>query len=81
MNSERTLNFYETDQPDQVLVEAECIFCHKIVQFIAPLQGLKDWANGKVCQEALPELTADQREMLISGICGQCWDSEVNLAY
>ena len=30
--------------------------------------------RGELIQEALPELSADQRELLISGTCPKCWD-------
>ena len=29
---------------------------------------------GENIQIAFPDLTADQREILISGICPECWD-------
>ncbi len=35
---------------------------------------LKAWVNGNKIQEVLPELSADQRELLISGTCGPCFD-------
>ncbi|MET3507067.1 hypothetical protein [Halalkalibacter oceani] len=30
--------------------------------------------NGEHIQNAAPYLTADERELLISGICGKCFD-------
>tara|TARA_B100000809_G_C14924066_1_gene454452 strand:- start:516 stop:731 length:216 start_codon:yes stop_codon:yes gene_type:complete len=38
------------------------------------VQGLADWRGGKLIQNALPELNADQRELLISGTCPTCWN-------
>lgn len=32
------------------------------------------WQNGKLAQDAFPYLSADEREMLISGICPDCWE-------
>ena len=32
--------------------------------------------EGVNIQNALPELSANEREMLITGICPNCWDSE-----
>lgn len=32
------------------------------------------WQEGQYVQDAFPELSADQREMLITGICGSCWE-------
>lgn len=37
----------------------------------------KDWfayVNGALVQDAFPYLFADEREMLISGICPGCWE-------
>lgn len=34
-----------------------------------------DWKSGKLLiQDALPDFTPDQREMLMTGICPDCWD-------
>lgn len=31
--------------------------------------------GGLLIQDAFPELSVDQREQLISGYCGECWDT------
>lgn len=33
------------------------------------------WRNGLLIQKAFPDMPDDQRELLISGICGACWDN------
>jgi hypothetical protein len=33
-----------------------------------------DWQDGTLVQDAFPYLSADEREMLISGICPTCWE-------
>lgn len=33
-----------------------------------------DWQDGALAQDTFPYLSADEREMLISGICPTCWD-------
>jgi hypothetical protein len=33
-----------------------------------------DWCDGVNVQIAFPYLSAGEREMLVSGICGKCWD-------
>jgi hypothetical protein len=38
------------------------------------LDGLARWHSGALIQEALPELSADDRELLISGTHPLCWD-------
>jgi len=38
-------------------------------------QRLVHWKAGKMhIQEALPEFSADDRELLLSSICGTCYD-------
>ena len=32
------------------------------------------WKGGATVQDAFPYLSADEREMLVSGICPSCWD-------
>ena len=32
------------------------------------------WENGELVQVAFPYLSANEREMLISGICPTCWE-------
>ena len=34
-----------------------------------------DWQDGELVQDAFPYLSADEREMLISGICPDCWEN------
>ena len=52
-----------------------CPFCGEshVVEVVA--EDYADWKNGKLIQDAMPYLTADEREMLISGICPTCWDN------
>ncbi len=33
-----------------------------------------DWKRGTKIQVAFPYLNADQRELLMTGICPPCWD-------
>ena len=39
-----------------------------------PAVGWKAWRSGELIQDALPELNADNRELLMSGTCGDCWE-------
>jgi hypothetical protein len=36
--------------------------------------AVMSWQAGVHIQDAMPEVSADDRELLISGICGQCFD-------
>lgn len=37
------------------------------------------WKNGALIQVAMPELSKEVRELLISGTCNECWDKLFNL--
>lgn len=51
-----------------------CTVCGKESQITAPAEGVKAWREGAFIQDALPELTTEEREMLISGTHPNCWD-------
>ena len=39
-------------------------------------EELDSWANGSVIQVAMPQLTADEREFIMTGITPEEWDRE-----
>ena len=55
------------------VVETHCPFCGEIHCVEVPVEGLLMWEQGTPIQRAMPNLSADEREMLISGICPDCW--------
>ena len=70
-----TDNFFDSFQH---IVLTTCPFCDKtnFVQ-LTPDQWKRygEWSSGKLLiQNALPDLTADQRELLKTGICSECWE-------
>ena len=56
-------------------LSGQCIICGKNVT-VGPITGesLIAWRNGTFAQDAFPNLNLDQREFIISGICGKCFD-------
>lgn len=57
------------------IVEVECVNCKKKHTIIVPIAGYKLWASGQaLIQDALPGLSADERELLVSNICPACWN-------
>lgn len=52
-----------------------CPICKTATTIKVENKDYKDWVNGKYAQRAFPYLTADQREILISGICGKCYEN------
>lgn len=57
-----------------ITVAVECPFCGCVNFINVSVEGYTAWKNGELIQNALPELSADEREMLISGICSDCWN-------
>lgn len=59
---------------NNIEIEAQCIKCRAVTPITVTVQELKAYWNGSVIQEAFSNLDCDQRELLISGICGKCFD-------
>lgn len=59
-----------------MLVTITCPVCWETTDLrIDNEDGYYAWCQGgMLIQDALPELTASEREQLISGICDTCWD-------
>lgn len=61
------------DKPILMEKEVICECCGtKKVYHLRPERVLA-WRNGMLIQDALPELSAEDREFLISGLCPDCW--------
>ena len=52
-----------------------CPICSKVNTItIKTVSDLDAWRKGAYAQDAFPYLSAEDREVIISGICGSCWD-------
>ena len=51
-----------------------CRKCNDQVEMKVNIDDVTAWENGKLIQDAMPYLTPDEREVLISGTCGPCFD-------
>lgn len=58
----------------EVSIVTRCPFCGKSNFVEVNEADYLDWDDGELVQNAFPYLSADEREMLISGICPTCWD-------
>ena len=58
----------------EVCVITACPFCGRGNEVEVNEDDYLDWQDGMLAQDAFPYLSADEREMLISGICPTCWD-------
>lgn len=55
-------------------VKRRCRTCHETTLFSLDHDALARWQSGELIQNCFPHLSADQRELLISGTCGKCFD-------
>jgi hypothetical protein len=56
-----------------VQVQTKCPFCSGVNSVEVKEQDYNAWKSGVYAQTAFPYLSADQRELIMTGIC--CWDS------
>ena len=59
-----------------IIVPVICPFCGTTDTVEVPLEQWNRWKDGAMIQEAFPELDADKRELLKTGICAFCWPKE-----
>ena len=55
-------------------VGIKCPRCHKVVELPLKEAELLAWNPETFAQDQFPQLTPGQREMLISGLCEECWN-------
>ena len=59
---------------EKKLYKLKCIKCDEAKQLEIYPDDLRRWKEGELIQNAIPYLNSSQRELLISGICGECFD-------
>jgi len=64
---------------DSVVIVVKCPFCGKESVFDVDKEtwykGEQAYKNGALIQNAWPTLSPAQRELLITGMCEECWDN------
>ena len=58
-----------------ITLSIKCHHCGKTFNITMTGQQCFDYQNGCHVQEVFPDKSADERELLISGICGKCYDN------
>ena len=56
-------------------LQAQCVRCKDTHVLMVSNHDFKRWEGGELIQDAMPYLSAGERELLISGICGTCFDN------
>ena len=59
---------------DRVLL-IKCLMCRKEYQIPCFLEDAKSYKAGEKIQDCFPYLSAGDRELLISQVCNDCFDS------
>lgn len=57
-----------------VTLIATCPHCKKDTRVRLEAEGAVLWQRGALIQNALPQLSDDERELLLTGICPPCWE-------
>lgn len=70
----RPYNVRKVDEGTYALMR-KCPFCPTISEVVVEAQGLWDYEHGVMLQNAFPDLSADEREVILTGICTPCYDS------
>ena len=56
-------------------ISKNCVECDKTVEFDIRAEDYDHWKEGGILiEDALWYISPDNREMLLSGICGDCWN-------
>lgn len=51
-----------------------CVVCGQPKYFKVATHALHQWQHGTLIQNAFPEMSIDDREFMVSHICGSCFD-------
>lgn len=57
-----------------VTINCTCSRCSTKIELSVDEKDIARYKSGELIQNCFPYLSADQREILISGICGTCFD-------
>lgn len=60
--------------PQKTRVVNRCPFCGNVNSIEVDTAKFVAWQQGALIQNAFPDLTPDQREVIKTGICPKCWD-------
>lgn len=58
-----------------IKISVDCTFCKEEQEVVVDAKGYEKHKNGELIQNAMPNLSPEKRELLISGICPKCWDN------
>jgi phage FluMu protein Com len=59
----------------KITLEKRCPICGKMNEFHCLESEYQKWLDGELVQKCFPNATPDERELMITGICPECWDN------
>ncbi len=68
-------NYMVATKIRNLTVGNRCPMCGKVHTVTVNKTDFERWQSGVSIQSAFPYLSANEREILISGTCPKCWDS------
>lgn len=60
-----------------MIINVTCPFCEAVSHVEVELTDYNRWKDGTLVQDAFPYLSADERTLLLTGICTSCWDNNL----
>ena len=63
--------------PRKMALKRTCILCRKVIMVKVNHDDYIEWTNGMLIQNAFPYLNDDEKEILISSICGTCFNKTI----
>lgn len=54
-------------------IDVTCPFCGTVNTVYVFEDDFEDWQNGALAQDCFPYLAPEERELLISHVCPDCW--------
>lgn len=61
-------------KPEIIKLSRKCVQCRQTTVMHVHKIDYNKWRKGTPIQTAIPYLSTDERELLISNICGFCFD-------
>lgn len=62
-----------------MIIDISCGECGKEFTVEAPDEDVQRWVEGELIQNALPQLSNEERELLISRTCNDCFTEMFDL--
>ena len=58
----------------EITFDKTCPCCEDVNSITVDKEAFDKWQGGEMIQNAFPEMSTGQREILKTGICSPCWE-------